>query len=187
MTMLTERMREFVLDLELVVAAESRPGARAAEVAEALRGLLGSGDVLRPEHMEPAPDGYRQHVVHVDPLSRFSVVSLVWLPGQQTPVHDHVCWCVVGVLRGREEEICYELDEAGVPHQRSTSHNAPGEVCWLVPPKGDVHRVRNDGDSLAVSIHVYGADIGKLGTSINRVYPEPAGEHAHTGFPLAGD
>lgn len=183
--MLTERMREFVLDVELLVEADFRPSARAAEVAEALRELLRSGDVLGPEHMEPAPDGYRQHVVHVDPLSRFSIVSLVWLPGQQTPVHDHVCWCVVGVLQGREEEICYELDEAGVPRQRSTSHNTAGEVCWLVPPNRDVHRVRNNGDGLAVSIHVYGADIGKLGTSINRVYADPVGEHAHSGFPTS--
>jgi predicted metal-dependent enzyme (double-stranded beta helix superfamily) len=179
--MLTERMREFVLDLELLVEAHPQPGARAAAVARELRELLRSCDVLRPEHMEPAPDGYRQHVVHVDPLSRFSVVSLVWLPGQQTPVHDHVCWCVVGVLRGREEETCYELDEAGIPHQRSKNHNTPGEVCWLVPPRRDVHRVRNDGDELAVSIHVYGDDIGKLGTSINRVYSEPTSEQAHSG------
>ena len=50
---------------------------------------------------------YRQYLLHCDPLERFSVVSFVWGPGQQTPVHDHTVWGMVGVLRGAE--ICEEF------------------------------------------------------------------------------
>lgn len=34
----------------------------------------------------------------------------------------------------------------------------------------DIHRVTNVGTDTAISIHVYGADIGKLGSSINHVF-----------------
>lgn len=39
---------------------------------------------------------------------------------------------------------------------------------------GDIHRVRNAGSGKAISLHVYGADITRLGTSIRRVYEPPA-------------
>jgi 3-mercaptopropionate dioxygenase len=44
----------------------------------------------------------------------------------------------------------------------------PGHVEALVPPAGDIHLVEADGDDLAISIHVYGADIEARGTSIHR-------------------
>jgi len=43
----------------------------------------------------------------------------------------------------------------------------------LVPPDEDIHAVGNYGSELAISIHVYGADIGILGTSIRRRYDQP--------------
>jgi hypothetical protein len=44
------------------------------------------------EFAEPAPDTYRQYLLHCDPLERFSVVSFVWGPGHRTPIHDHTVW-----------------------------------------------------------------------------------------------
>jgi predicted metal-dependent enzyme (double-stranded beta helix superfamily) len=45
-------------------------------------------------------------------------------------------------------------------------------VSGFAPP-GDIHRVRNTGDDVAISMHVYGADISRLGNSIRREYPLP--------------
>ncbi|CAN5556796.1 hypothetical protein BH23CHL2_BH23CHL2_22030 [soil metagenome] len=42
----------------------------------------------------------------------------------------------------------------------------------LTPP-GDIHKVANASDDLAISIHIYSADIGKLGSSILRRYDQP--------------
>ena len=41
-------------------------------------------------------------------------------------------------------------------------------------PPGDIHRVRNTGDGVAISMHVYGADISRLGNSIRREYTLPS-------------
>ena len=147
----------------------------AEAVADRLRADLGASDLLADEHTVPDPAEYRQHILHVDDRGRFSVVALVWLPGQRTPIHDHVSWCVVGVHLGGEQETRYELTRAaGRPalRRRGQWFNPPGSVMALQPP-GDIHRVANAGQGTAISIHVYGADIGRLGSSIRRRYELP--------------
>src|SRR5215213_4630806 len=78
-------------------------------IAERLRALLAADGWLADTHQRGSRDGYRQHLLHVSPSRRLSVVALVWLPGQRTPIHDHVSWCVVGVYRGVERETHYDL------------------------------------------------------------------------------
>lgn len=143
----------------------------ATRVAKALTGHLADPSLLDPEHREPDPSHYRQHVLHVEPDGSFSVVALVWLPGQETCIHDHVSWCVVGTYVGVEEETTYRLaDDHLVPLRRNRTPQ--GVASYLVPP-GDIHKVCNHSSSVAISIHVYGADISVLGTSIRRRYDLP--------------
>jgi predicted metal-dependent enzyme (double-stranded beta helix superfamily) len=139
-------------------------------VAERLRVLLAQDGWLAPEHQAPGVDTYRQHLLHVSPCRRLSVVSLVWRPGQRTAIHDHVSWCVVGVLRGVEREDRYELED-GALRPAGTVYARRGHVEALQPP-GDIHAVTAAGRETAISIHVYGADISQLGSSIHRRYDE---------------
>jgi 3-mercaptopropionate dioxygenase len=143
-------------------------------VARRLGVLLAQDGWLAPEHQAPGADTYRQHLLHVSPCRRLSVVSLVWRPGQRTAIHDHVSWCVVGVLRGVEREDRYELAEADgsrALRPAGTVYARRGHVEALEPP-GDIHAVSAGGSELAISIHVYGADIARLGSSIHRCYDE---------------
>jgi predicted metal-dependent enzyme (double-stranded beta helix superfamily) len=152
------------------------PDAEAADaVAECLRGHLPGAGVLTDEQRLGDPAKYVQHILHVEPDGAFSIVALVWRPGQTTPVHDHVSWCVVGVLHGTEYEEIFAVDDtSGEPRLRLVSDavNATGEVCGFAPP-GDIHRVRNTGADVAVSLHVYGANIAELGNSVRRTYDLP--------------
>ena len=99
--------------------------------------------------------------------------AMVWRPGQQTMIHDHVAWCVTGVLQGQEHEEIFALADGGRALRLSARRvNPAGSVSGFAPP-GDIHRVRNAGDTVAVSMHVYGADISRLGNSIRREYTLP--------------
>ena len=168
----SDELNDLISAVRAVVRTQRDPGIVGHAVAELLRPHLGSGEFLRPEQLAPDEKKYRQHVLHVEPDGSFSVVALVWLPGQATPVHDHVSWCVVGVHRGEEHETVYRLagGEAD-PHLLVTGRtiSPAGSVAALVPP-GDIHHVENGGKEVAVSLHIYGADIGKLGSSIRRRY-----------------
>src|SRR4051794_16373187 len=111
-------------------------------VADGLARLLAHDGWLAPEHQLPGVDTYRQHLLHVSPTRRLSVVALVWLPGQYTPIHDHVSWCVVGVLRGVEREIRYRLVRAGGrdhPPPVGSVLPTPGPLQAPVPPAPGIH------------------------------------------------
>jgi predicted metal-dependent enzyme (double-stranded beta helix superfamily) len=159
--------------LDSLVATNADPHVVAARVGMLLAPALADPALLEARHCEPADDRYRQHLVHVHPTGRYSIVALVWKPGQATPIHDHRCWCVVGVWRGREQETTYDLHvDAGSEYllKRRSTAALPGDVSVLVPPDEDIHRVENGGESLAISVHIYGADISVLGSSINREF-----------------
>ena len=42
--------------------------------------------------------------------------------------------------------------------------NHVGDVSGFAPP-GDIHRVHNTADETAISIHVYGTDVTRIGSS----------------------
>lgn len=166
----------FVSDVEAVIAAETDPDCIAEAVARHLHHLLQTPDLLTPEQRCSNPDKYCANLVAVAPSGKFSVVALVWLPGQITAIHDHICWCVVGVLEGVEHEQRFHLlaDTAGsrwlVPSD--TEMMTPGMTAALVPPSENIHRVSNAGDTLAISLHVYGADLNAIAShsSINECF-----------------
>jgi predicted metal-dependent enzyme (double-stranded beta helix superfamily) len=163
-------------DLVTAVRAVTRqPGdwAQTAEqVADELRLHLPGPEILTGEQRYGDPLHYRCHLLHAEPDGSFSVLALVWRPGQATPVHDHVSWCVTGVIQGAEHEELFELRPDGWLVQAGSSDSTTGEVVGLAPP-GDIHRVRNTGGETAISLHIYGTDVSRLGSSIRRVYDQP--------------
>ena len=165
----------FLERMDALVAAKDDPHVIADETSHALAELLEHPGFLEARFRRPAPGHYRQHLVHVHPRGSYSVVSLVWKPGQATPIHDHRCWCVVGVWQGVERESTFALRRAtdGLKlFPRGTMFTGPGDVSVLVPPEEDIHRVENAGAGIAISLHVYGDDISVRGSSINRTFDE---------------
>jgi predicted metal-dependent enzyme (double-stranded beta helix superfamily) len=160
--------------MDAAVTGNDDPAARAAAATALLPDLLAHPEAIGPEHRIPADDSYQQHIVHVHPEGSYSLVALVWRPGQATPIHDHRCWCVVGVLEGEEDEERFHLvDQDGRKALVLTgrTRQAAGSVCTLVPPQENIHRVSSAAATgVTVSLHVYGDDIAKCGSSINQVF-----------------
>lgn len=158
-----------------VVRDELPPSETAARVAAGLSPFLARPGLVGHEQRQGDPARYVQHLLHAEPDGSFSIVALVWLPGQETPIHDHVSWCVTGVYEGMESERRYAVRRsAGSAYLAAVGElvNEQGSVCGFAPP-GDIHRVTNTGSATAISIHVYGANIARLGTSVRREYTLP--------------
>ena len=103
----------------------------------------------------------------------FSVVALVWRPGQATTIHDHVAWGAFAVLQGTEHEETFALAPDGSAlRPLARNQNRAGDVSAFAPP-GDIHRITNAGDDIVIQLHVYGTNVARLGTSIRRVYDLP--------------
>ncbi|ANH67084.1 cysteine dioxygenase [Mitsuaria sp. 7] len=159
-----EPLQRFIAAVEALIGK----GLRESELLTTLRPLLAElvahDDWLPSSHARPGADRYRQYPLHVDPQGRFSIVSFVWGPGQATPIHDHTVWGLIGMLRGAEVSQGYrftgphELVPEGPPVRLS-----PGQVEAVSPRLGDIHRVHNAVEGqVSISIHVYGADIGRI-------------------------
>src|SRR3954466_13937113 len=134
-------------------------------VADEMRRHLPGPDVLSAEQRLGSPDGYVGHTLHVEPDGSFSIIALVWRPGQLTRIHDHVTWCVFGVIQGVEHEELFDADLnlIGEPD------NDVGDVSGFAPP-GDIHRVHNTAEETAISIHIYGTDVTRIGSSARAYY-----------------
>ncbi len=153
------RLRSFIHDMTRLVERHGEHEPRMLDEGEKLlRGLIAQDDWLPDDYARPSHEGYRQYLLHCDPMERFSVVSFVWLPGQRTPIHDHTVWGLVGVMRG--EETCEEYSKQVAASGRHPVHR--GQVDRVSPRIGDIHAVSNDGSEVAVSIQVYGANIGAV-------------------------
>jgi 3-mercaptopropionate dioxygenase len=160
------------------VRAEVRRGLDWQQTADRVVGALranlpGPAEILSAPLRRGDPAGYQSHLLYAEPDGTFSISAMVWRPGQRTLIHDHVAWCVTGVLQGSEYEEIFALADGGRALRLAARNvNLPGTVSGLAPP-GDIHRVRNTGDTVAISMHVYGADISRLGNSIRREYILP--------------
>ena len=97
-------LAELVAGVRTAVGAHVDWSSTAQLAAEQLRRNLPSPDVLTAEERLGAVDAYQSHTLHVESNGSFSIIAVVWRPGQLTRIHDHVTWCVVGVIQGVEHE-----------------------------------------------------------------------------------
>lgn len=159
-----ERLRHFVGALSELLDREPDEATLLDQGQGLLRSLVSHDDWLPDAFAQPDPGRYQQYLLHCDSAQRFSVVSFVWGPGQQTPIHDHRVWGLIGMLRGAERSQGFarttqgSLAPAGAPVLIE-----PGHVEAVSPRIGDIHQVSNAfADRVSISIHVYGANIGAV-------------------------
>ena len=119
---------------------------------------------LPPEARAADNERYRRHLLFEDPAGRFSIGSFVWNPGQETPIHDHTSWGVMGVIQGRLVSENFDLEPASGQLRLESCFVIPaGFTEWLSPARGDIHRIANRAkQTTAVSIHVYGAPFSSV-------------------------
>ena len=134
-------------------------------LAPCMQGLLAATDsFLQPEHFRSNPDHYARNLIYEAPDNALSLYTLVWLPGQWTPVHDHGSWGVVGVVEGVLEERSFvrlnpdRTADTGIQLVRGgVILLAPGAVTSFVPNPDHIHVTGvPDTAPRAVSLHLYG-------------------------------
>ena len=67
----------------------------------------------------------------------------------------------------------FVLDEAGIALLPTGGSVRPTRSVSGGAPPGDIHRLSNPGPQTAVSLHVYGTDVSRIGSSVRRTYDLP--------------
>jgi predicted metal-dependent enzyme (double-stranded beta helix superfamily) len=112
-----------------------------------------------------------------------SLFILMVPPCTTTRVRDHLAWGLVGLYAGEQDEEVYEHgqpnDREELSHLKlvATNHLQAGDFYELLPPSGDIHRVRTTSLVPLVSLHLLGNDTGCVWR--HRYVPE-----AHTSTPF---
>ena len=127
---------------------------------------------LQPQHYRTHPDHYSRNLVYDAPDASLSLYTIVWTPGQWTPVHDHGSWGVVAVLEGVLEERNYvrlSPDTGGDQDIRLARGGVillgPGAVTSFVPNPDHIHITGVPAErSRAVSLHLYGRMMNSFNT-----------------------
>jgi predicted metal-dependent enzyme (double-stranded beta helix superfamily) len=162
------RLRDFVTAFAALLENKPPEAQILRDGGALLQQLIAVDDWLPDAYAQPQPERYQQYLLHADSAERFSIVSFVWGPGQTTPIHDHTVWGLIGMLRGAEYAQTYRRSAGGgLQAEGAALKLTPGTVETLSPEAGDIHRVRNAfADTVSISIHVYGANIGAVQRSV---------------------
>lgn len=163
----TDRFLQFLDAMDALVARTSHEPTLLDEGEVALAALVAHDDWLPAAYAVPDAHRYQQYLLYADAAQRYSVTSFVWGPGQGTPIHNHTVWGLVGVLRGEERCAEYPAPEVAAMQCVHEHPLARGAVDRVSPRIGDWHAVSNAcTDAPSISIHVYGADIGRVTRSV---------------------
>jgi len=157
----------FLDECKAITARHHEPSSLVRNLAPLMKQLLATDrSFLRPEHFKSHPDHYNRNAIYVHDESEISLFSMVWLPGQWTPVHDHSSWGVVGVVEGMLEERSYccsgPITEDANIHLRSGSVVLldTGSVTTFIPEPDHIHVSGVPEDRpRAVSLHLYGRNM----------------------------
>lgn len=126
--------------------------------------FLKTKDLLPATYRQPKKNKYSQFLLYKPEDEAFSIVGFVWGPGQTAPIHDHLVWGLVGIYEGAIEETRYqrvksEQDSYALKKVEVVTAKAQ-DISYVYPPNRDIHSVRNPFTEPAITIHLYGTDIG---------------------------
>jgi predicted metal-dependent enzyme (double-stranded beta helix superfamily) len=147
------------------------PAAMKEQIRSALARAAADADLLSAEQRLPATGAcYARHVLYADPTGRFTVVAIVWLPGQFSPPHAHHTWCAYVVYEGELQETIFSWnDGASRAEPLRTETRKTGYSCYAGAGLDQIHRLGNSGMTAAISIHVYGIESDRIATHVNRL------------------
>lgn len=158
-------LETFIAQAHASVEACTDPADCVTALAPLMLELLDkAGSFLEPCHYRSRLDHYGRNLVYAAPDASLSLYTLVWLPGQWTPIHDHGSWGVVGVLEGVVEERSFvrapgdSLANGGIELVRSgVTLMASGSITSFVPDPDHIHVTGvPSGRPRALSLHLYG-------------------------------
>jgi predicted metal-dependent enzyme (double-stranded beta helix superfamily) len=165
------------LAVEISLACGSGPAVppdmepdRGERIRTALERAVDDPGLLSAKHRVPERNCYARHVLYSDPFRRFTILAIVWGPGQFSPPHAHHTWCAYAVYDGPLHETGYVLASSGTRAKAiCTAVRNPGYSCFAGAGLDQIHRLGNAGTKPAISIHVYGVERERLATHVNRV------------------
>ena len=157
-------LKEFLQDTENIIRTYSSETEILRRIRPLIQDLLDTPGSVPVKAFTSRKDRFANNLIYMPKDKIFSIMGAVWLPGQATPIHDHLTWAMIGMYDGEEKESIYKrTDDGSKPklaelEKVSERINKKGHITIL--RKSGIHRIDNITDRPSLSIHLYGLDIG---------------------------
>lgn len=136
-----------------------------ARVADLTRAFVADWRMPDSRFLQLQQDApYASYLLYLSEAADICIVLDVFMARQAAIAHNHLCWCVFSCLEGVERENLYDVpdDLSSAPVEVLSRLRKPGEVTLADAAPGAFHQVECAQGDMAVSLHIYGADIGRL-------------------------
>ena len=90
-------MRSLAMELEKTIRVSNSEGEVLRRAKPLLAQLLASPRSIPEEAFKSREDRFAMNLIYMPEDKSFSINGAVWLPGQTTPIHDHLTWALVGI------------------------------------------------------------------------------------------
>lgn len=142
--------------------------------AKALMGITSSDAVLTQAQQIGSSERYTRHILHSHHQGLYTLVALIWQPGQRTPAHGHHTWCAYRTLEGTLQEERFSWDDERRVARLGDVVALNASHCFSAHAGLEkIHRLSNNSQNRAISLHVYGVDGDHVSTHVNHVVSEP--------------
>jgi predicted metal-dependent enzyme (double-stranded beta helix superfamily) len=155
---------QLVNELTALTTHISDSGLIVQGVGPLLRQLALSRSWLEAKHFVCDPDqGFGAHLLHERPDHTLAIFAGAWLPGCGAPPHNHGTWAVIaGVVGAERNTLWTRTDDGSRPGYANLPRLedrvlGPGDILTLAPDS--IHSVIKEGESVTVSLHVYGKHV----------------------------
>jgi predicted metal-dependent enzyme (double-stranded beta helix superfamily) len=159
-----EALKRFIWDIQSMV--ELADGEREILLIgrDLMTRLVANDGWLPTSFAEPDPQRPRRYQLYRDDQERFTVAVTILAGGQTLPAVRDDVWQIIGILRGPVERRRLSLSEPGTPAPKGAPDTLPsGAVDTASAKRAETIELRNTGSgTIAVSVHVYGGEIGQL-------------------------
>lgn len=153
------RLYRFLTDVEDILESMKDDRQRLEQIRPLVRRLLTSSYWLQGEYREPNPDtGWSVLMLYDEPEFCLTVQTVVWLPGQVSPIHNHAAWGVVALISGEEKNTFWRRTRDSEFPDRIEKVGeqvlVPGDIISFMPD--GIHHVEVMGEEPTITFNLYG-------------------------------
>jgi predicted metal-dependent enzyme (double-stranded beta helix superfamily) len=103
------------------------------------------------------------YALHEEPDQSLAIFVVTWLPGDETPPHDHGTWAVIAGLDGHETNHWWKrFDDGGTPGYADVRRTGSERIdaASIIAMTGEaIHSLHNDSGGVSTTLHLYGRNV----------------------------
>jgi predicted metal-dependent enzyme (double-stranded beta helix superfamily) len=158
-------IKDFSSDLEYIVSNSSSYEDIIRNGAYKMSSLLDNDVLFDNDFINKVRNNEIDNTLYRSTSNNFVIQLFTWEGNSTTPIHDHFTWGLMGIYYNKLKVVEYSLKKINNNtydlNETNTYIATEGDICYVLPPNEEIHKISNPTNKLSISIHIYGKPIDK--------------------------